>query len=162
MGNSFLTTFFAIEKLNVEVNRLCFGCPIAQRRKRNGPDVSCVYRFHPGSVFGIARHLWRPDGRQHHILAIVEASASVGEGILVPNISPLVRIHALVAQSEPAGQGGSFDRFLGFIQSMDRSGIALPEINPDYWRQAAYGLMLHQRLLLPPGSASRAGIFSFP
>ena len=140
------TEFVAIEKFQVEVSRLCFGHPL---RVRHG-----VYRFLPGDVFAVIRHLWLPDGRQHHTLAVVQALSHGAEGMIVPNVWPAVDIYAVVDQSGPAGQDGNFDRFLQFIQAIGRLGVDMSEVNPNYWRQASHRLMLRQRLPAPPGKAA--------
>ena len=140
------TEFVAIEKFEVEVSRLCFGHPVRTRNR--------VYRFLPGNIFAVMRHLWLPDGQQHHALAVVQALGHGAEGTIVPNVSPAVTVYAVVDQSGPAGLDGNFDQFLEFIQAVGQFGIDMSEVNPNYWRQASHRLMLRQRLSPPPGKAA--------
>ena len=149
------TEFVARDEFAVGVDRLCFGHPIARSaHERSSARVPRLYRFRPGQVFAVACQRWHPDGRQHRVLAVVEASNDRTRGFPIPGISSAVLVHAMVDQTGPAGHGGGVDRLLTLIQSIKLSGTDPAVLPASYWREASYWVMLQQRPPMPPRKAA--------
>jgi hypothetical protein len=155
MCKTYFTEFVARDEFAVAVDRLCFGHPLERTsRDRSSGRVARLYRFQPNQVFAIVSQRWRPDGRQHRVLAIVETLTQRANGFLVPGISSKVFVHAMVDQTGPAGHGGGVDRILTLIDSIKLSGMDPTALPAAYWRDASFWVMLQQRPPMPPRKAA--------
>jgi hypothetical protein len=155
MRKMHLTEFVARDEFAVAVDRLCFGRPTTQPvRQRSSLRHPCRYSFLPGQVFAVVCQRWRPDGRQHRMMAVVETLNDRNRGFDLPGISSAVLVHAMVDQTGPAGHGGGVDRLLSLIQSIKLSGVDPAVLPASYWREASYWVMLQQRPPRPPRKAA--------
>ncbi|MDA8378936.1 MAG: hypothetical protein M0Z50_18240 [Planctomycetia bacterium] len=71
----------------------------------------------------------RSDGRQHRVLAVLEALETSKIGVRVPDVSAKVLVHALIEQEGPAGDDGPVDGFLLLLDQI-RDGGSEPEKLP--------------------------------
>ena len=146
MSKPSLTRFVSRENSIVR-EQLCFGTPVAQECHCFPEGVGVAYRFLPGQVFGVVRWERHTDGRQHWVLAVVQALRNPGDGFALTGIDPEVAVHAMIDQHTPAGQEGAVDEFLDLIDRIKRSGKDPAKISARYYRAASYRIMLGERPL---------------
>jgi hypothetical protein len=126
-----------------------FGHFLQRTRRGSGSRAPYIYRFPPGRIFAVVWHRWCSDGCQHRALAIAETLGELATGFFLPGVSRAVLVHAMVDQHGPAGQGGTVDRLLALIQSVELAGMDPADLPASYWRDASYCVMLQQQPMLP-------------
>lgn len=128
------------------LTRLSFGRPIREQSINSHSGIEVIYHFQPGELFGLVWWKRKKNGRQHWILAILEAPCVPGLGQVIPDIYPAVLVHVIVDQHVPAGYEGNVDHLLYQIQRIRDRGIDPSRLPARYWQEVAIHIVYHGTL----------------